>query len=77
MNNTGFKRRFEFVPEMLIVFAPFFLIVLFCCCLTVNNIKKCCCKKNNHNVPLKDMRIQEDIRSYSISSNESITSFSI
>lgn len=74
MNNTGFKQKFVFVPEMVIVFAPFFFIFLFCFCLAVNNIKKCCRKKPSINPPL---RIHEDIRSYSVSSNESITSVSI
>ena len=77
MNNTGFKRDFKFVPEMLIVAFPFILMIIFCFCLTINNIKNWCKKKDNHNVPLKDLRIQETIRTYSVSSNESITSFSI
>ena len=78
MNNTDYyKKDFKFVPEMLIIAFPLILMILFCFCLAINDIKKCCCKKDNHNIPLKDLRIQEDIRSYSISSNESITSFSI
>jgi len=78
MNNTdyNYKRDFEFVPEMLIVAAPFFIIFGFCCCLAINNIKKCCRKKKNPN-PIEELRINETIRSYSVSSNESITSVSI
>tara|TARA_Y100000591_G_C21810997_1_gene687882 strand:- start:1152 stop:1382 length:231 start_codon:yes stop_codon:yes gene_type:complete len=76
MNNTyHYKRDFEFVPEMLIVAFPFFLIVLFCCCLAVNNVKNWCTKKQNNLV--EEIRIDEAIRTYSISSNESITSVSI
>ena len=79
MNNTDYyKKDFEFVPEMLIIAFPLILMILFCFCLTINNIKNCCSKKkDNHNVPLEDLRIQEDIRTYSVSSNESITSISI
>ena len=77
MNNTGFKKDFEFVPEMLIIAFPFILMILFCFCLAINNIKNWCKKKDNHNVPLKDLRIQETIRTYSVSSNESITSVSL
>ena len=76
MNNTGFKRDFEFVPEMLIVAAPFFIIFGFCFCLAINNIKKCCSKKKNPD-PIEELRIDRHIRTYSVSSNESITSVSI
>ena len=75
MNNTGFKKDFKFVPEMLIVAFPFILLILFCCCLTVNSIKNWCRKKPN--VPLEKIGIDEAIRTYSVSSNESITSVSI
>ena len=77
MNNTGFKKDFKFVPEMLIVAFPFILLILFCCCLTINNIKNCFRKKPNPNVQLEVLRIDEAIRTYSVSSNESITSVSI
>ena len=76
MNNTDYKRDFEFVPEMLIVAAPFFIIFGFCCCLAINNIKKCCSKKKNPD-PIEELRIDRHIRTYSVSSNESITSVSI
>ena len=78
MNNTyHYKRDFEFVPEMIIVAFPFILLIFFCFCLTINNIKNCCRKKPNPNVQLEVLRIDEAIRTYSVSSNESITSVSI
>ena len=82
MNNTDYyKKEFKFVPEMLIIAFPFILLIFFCCCLSINSIKNWCRKKPNPNpnpnVQLEVLHIDEAIRTYSVSSNESITSVSI